>query len=142
MGSYNKYLDASLTEREWNLNAGFGDAVLIPLCININEARKQGWLIEWFNSMSTLLANVAGHKKMNKAAILKIKEELKYIRPKIPEMNLGNELQLTEMQKHNMKKVKEKLADIHESLVTELYQSGLLFPTNERNPKFAGLEIK
>jgi 2C-methyl-D-erythritol 2,4-cyclodiphosphate synthase len=128
-----------MSEKDWNINKGFGD-LLTGLIDDVNKAAREGDILLWFNSLRILYRNVAGHKKIKAKEMKEIDIELKEIRDK-----LNNPPAITNKgkayQNHIQSDVKNSLDDINIKLITEMHKAGLILPIYKNTPEFAAMEI-
>lgn len=127
-----------MSERDWNINKGFGD-VLTDLIIQVNEAARQGDLKLWFKSLRILYRNVAGHKKIDKKIMNNIDVHLRDVMKKLDSDDAVTE-KMRAYQKVGLGKVSEVLDEVNVSLITEMHKAGLILPIYAKRAEFAALE--
>lgn len=117
----------TLNSQDWNINKGYGDDVVVPQIVNVNEAARQGNVNTWFNEMRVLFRCVAGHEKMDPEQVKKLDKNMREVRDKYLKDKIPDDITEQALYFDDIKTAKTKLDDINMRLLTEMHKAGLLF---------------
>lgn len=129
------------TEKDWNLNKGFGD-VLIDNIVDVDEAAKTGDVKLWFNSLRILYRNVCGYKKIDDTVITAVNKKMMECRKTLnyldtPSLTADGKVEKRVKKLH----LKLELDGVNISLISAMHKAGLIFPLHKYSPKYSGMEI-